>query len=191
MGVGKLNKIYLPSFLTDAPLDAQSALTMLGNEYEFEWYEFAVPAGGKVYLRVTTPANKYTLVNFREIRFDQVRGFYRQYRVFSGGTVQRTIVTTKMRGDSPVASQATIEVVTGPIVNAANAFSAIPPWGTEGVGNRPQSGGLGIQGAFRAIPPNTQVLLEFENNSSNASAWYAYFKQFEITPAAMLRLAEI
>lgn len=32
---------------------------------------------------------------------------------------------------------------------------------------------------------------EFENNSSSACAWYAYFKQFEIKPATMLALAEV
>lgn len=186
-----MSKLQLPGFLTDTPFDAQSALTMLGAEYEFEWYEEAVAAAGKVYLKITTAPNKFTLVNFREIRFDQVRGFYRQYRTFSGGTVTRTITPVKMRGDSPVNSGATIQVVTSPTVNTADAFSAIPLWGSEGVGNRPQGGGLSQQGAFRVIPPNTQILIEFENNSTNPAAWYAYFKQFEISANTLLQLAEL
>lgn len=186
-----MSKLQLPGFLTDTPFDAQSALTMLGAEYEFEWYEAAVPAAGKIYLKITTPPNKFTLVNFREIRFDQTRGFYRQYRVFSGGTVARTIIPTKMRGDSAANSGATLEVLTAPTVNVADAFSAIPLWGSEGIGNRQQGGGLSQIGAFRVIPPNTQILLEFENNSTNPAAWYAYFKQFEVSENTLLQTAEI
>lgn len=84
-----------------------------------------------------------------------------------------------------------LQVVTTPTVNVADAFSAIPLWGAEGVGNRPQGGGLSLQGSMRIIAPNTSVLLEFENNSAAACAWYAYFKQFEIKPATMLALAEV
>lgn len=186
-----MTKKALASFMSESAFDSQTAMTMLGAEFEFEWYEPSVPAGGKVYLKVTSPPNKYTLVNFREIRFDQTKGMYRQYRTFSGGTVSRTITPVKMRGDSNVASEATIQVVTGPTVNEANAFSAIPLWGAEGVGNRPQGGGLSQQGSFRVIPPGTVTLLEFENNSTNAAAWYAYFKQFEVKASTMLQLAEL
>lgn len=188
-----MSKLSLPGFLRNVPFDALSAMTMLGNEYEFEWYEAAVPATtGKVYLKITTPANKYTLVNFREVRMDQTRGFYRQYAAasFSGGTVTRTITPVKMRGDSSVSSGATLQVVTTPTITGP-AFSVIPLWGAEGVGNRPQGGGLAQAGSFRVIPPNQQILIEFENNSTNPAAWYAYFKQFEISPEAVLQLVEL
>lgn len=180
-----MTDIKLPNLIHSAGMEAIQIMTMLGNEYEFEWYEAAVPAGGKVYLKVTSPADKFTLVNFREVRHDQTKGFYRQYRTFSGGTVARTIIPNKMRGDSTVASQALIQVVTTPTVNVANAFSVIPLWGAEGVGNRPQGGGLSQQGSFRVIPPGAVTLLEFENNSTNPAQWYAYFKQFEVTRGAM------
>ena len=186
-----MSKANLTSLMGPDSLGALPSLTMLGAEYEFEWYEAAVPAAGKVYLKVTTPANKYTVVNYREIRMDQTRGFYRQYRTFSGGTVARTITPVKMRGDGTVNSSTLLQVVTAPTVTTVAAFSAIPLWGAKGVGNRPQGGGLSLQGAMRIIAPNTSVLLEFENNSAAACAWYAYFKQFEIKPATMLALAEV
>lgn len=186
-----MTKIALPSIIRSAGMEAVQIMTMLGNEFEFEWYEAAVPAAGKVYLKITSPSDKFTLVNFREVRHDQTRGFYRQYRVFSGGTVSRTITPTKMRGDDPTASEALIQVVTSPTVNVADAFSSIPLWGAEGVGNRPQGGGLSQQGAFRVIPPGAVTLLEFENNSTNAAQWYAYFKQFEVSEGAMTQLAEV
>ena len=188
-----MNKLSLPGFLQDAPIDALSAMTMLGNEFEFEWYAAAVPAtNGKVYLKITTPADKYTLVNFREVRMDQTRGWYRQYAStsFSGGTVTGTIAPVKMRGDSTVNSGGTFQIVTTPTITGP-AFSAVPLWGAEGVGNRPQGGGLSQLGAFRVIPPGRQILLEFENNSTNPAAWYAYFKQFELSENAILQLAEL
>ena len=119
-----MTNINLPNLIHSAGMEAIQVMTMLGNEYEFEWYEAAVPAAGKVYLKVTSPADKFTLVNFREVRHDQTKGFYRQYRpiAFSGGTV---------------------------------------------------------------------TLLEFENNSANPAQWYAYFKQFEISAAAMTQAAEV
>lgn len=186
-----MTKIKLPNLIHSAGMEAIQVMTMLGAEYEFEWYEPAVPAGEKVYLRVSSPADKYTVVNFREVRHDQTKGFYRQYQTFSGGVVSRSITPVKMRGDSTVASQASVQVVTGPTVNVANAFSSIPLWGAEGVGNRPQGGGLSQQGAFRVIQPGSVVLLEFENNSTNPAQWYAYFKQFEISSAAMVQVAEV
>lgn len=36
-----------------------------------------------------------------------------------------------------------------------------------------------------------QNLLEFENNSANPAAWYAYFKQFEVPPAALPETGDI
>lgn len=186
-----MTKIALPGLIHSAGMEAVQILTMMGNEFEFEWYESAVPAGGKVYLKVTSPLNKFTMVNFREVRHDQTKGFYRQYKTFSGGTVSRTITPIKMRGDSTIASAALVQVVTSPTVNVANAFSSIPLWGAEGVGNRPQGGGLSQQGAFRIIPPGTVTLLEFENNSANPAQWYAYFKQFEISSSAMTQIAGV
>lgn len=186
-----MSKANLPSLMRGDSFGTLPTLTSLGAEYEFEWYEPSVSAAAKVYLKITTPPDKFTLVNYREVRMDQTRGFYRQYRVFTGGTVTRTITPVKMRGDGTVNSGTIIQVVTTPTVDVANAFSAIPLWGAEGVGNRPQGGGLSLQGALRIIPPNTQILLEFENNSTSPCAWYAYFKQFEVKPATMLALAEV
>lgn len=187
-----MTKIALPNLIHSAGADFTQLMTLLGNEYEFEWFEAAVPAAGKVYLKVTSPVNKFTLVNFREVRHDQTRGFYRQYRGedFSGGTVSRTTTPVKMRGDSTISSGVTLQVITAPTIAGA-AFSSIPLWGAEGVGNRPQGGGLSQQGAFRVIPPGAVTLLEFENNSTNPAQWYAYFKQFEMSAAAMAQIAEV
>lgn len=171
------------------------ALTARGVEFEFEWYEAAVPATtGRVFLRVQTPPEKFTLVTFREIRHTQTRGFYRQYRQadFSGGTVGRTITPVPMRSDSPVASQAIIQTLTGVTADPADAFSQIPMWGEAGPGsNQGQGSGLNTDQAFRVIPPGVVVLLEFANTSANAADWYAYFKQYELTPDALPPAREI
>lgn len=175
--------------------DLQVLLTLKGVEFEFEWYGSAVPATtGRVWLRVTTPADKYTLVNFREIKHTQTRGFYRQYSAgnFSGGTVQRTITPVPMRSDSPVGTGATFEVLTGVTVDRADAFSQVPLWGETGPGTNPGQGtGLNDLSAIRVIPPGTVVLLEFENTSANPADWYAYFKQWEVNPAAIPESGEL
>lgn len=169
--------------------DLQLLLTLKGVEYEFEWYASQVPAtNGRVWLRITTPQNKYTLVNFREIKHSQTRGFYRQYAAgnFSGGTVERSIVPVPMRGDSPVGSQGGFDVMTGVTADSADAFSEIPLWGQTGPGTNPgQGSGLNASAAIRLIPPGTVVLLEFENVSSNPADWYAYFKQWEVNPSSI------
>jgi len=179
----------------DAGAGVQLALTARGVEFEFEWYAAAVPAtNGRVWLRVTTPAEKFTLVSFREIRHDQTRGFYRQYSAgnFSGGTVARTITPVKLRGDSPMGSAGVFEVLTGVTVDAADAFSQIPLWGQAGPGNQAGQGvGLNPSESLRVIPPGTVVLLEFENNSPNAADWYAYFKQFEVSAGALPPAGEV
>lgn len=171
------------------------ALTVRGVEFEFEWYQSAVTAStGRVFLRVQTPADKFTIVNFREIRHTQTRGFYRQYRQgdFSGGTVGDTITPVALRGDSPVTSGATIQTLTNVTADPADAFSEIPLWGQSGPGSNPGQGtGLNPDQAARVVPPGTTVLLEFANTSTNAADWYAYFKQYELTPDALLPAKEI
>lgn len=149
-----MTNINLANLIHSAGMEAIQIMTMLGSEYEFEWYEAAVPTA------------------------------------FSDGTVTQTITPVKMRGDSTLESAALVQVVTAPTITGA-AFSSIPLWGGEGVGNRPQGGGLSQQGAFRVIPPGAVTLLEFENNSANPAQWYAYFKQFEISAAAMTQAAEV
>lgn len=185
--------IDFQNLYADTSSELGRTLTLKGVEFEFEWYEPVVAAtNGKAYLRVTTPANKYTLVSFREIRHDQTRGFYRQYLTFSGGTVSRTIDPVKLRGDSTVNSEATFEVITAPTVDVNDAFSAIPLWGSTGPGSNPGQGtGLNPSQSIRVIPPGVVVLLEFENNSANPAAWYAYFKQFEVPPAALPETGDI
>jgi hypothetical protein len=185
--------IDFQNLYADISAELGRTLTLKGVEFEFEWCEPVVAAtNGKVYLRVTTPANKYTLVSFREIRHDQERGFYRQYLTFSGGTVSRTIDPVKLRGDSTVNSEATFEVITAPTVDVNDAFSAIPLWGVGDQGSKPgQGSGLNEAQAIRVIPPGVVVLLEFENNSAKPAAWYAYFKQFEVPPAALPETGDI
>lgn len=182
-------KVNLQNAYARTVHDLQLLLTLKGVEFEFEWYAAAVPAtNGRVWLRVTTPADKYTLVNFREIRHTQTRGFYRQYSAgnFSGGTVAGAITPVKMRGDSPVGTEATFERLTGVTADPADAFSEIPLWGQSGPGsNIGQGSGLNAATAVRVIPPGTVVLLEFENTSANPADWYAYFKQWEVKPAAL------
>lgn len=188
-------KVDLQNLYDRVPLDFLTFLTIRGLEFEIEWYEDAVPAtNGRVWLRVATPADKYTLVNFREVRHDQARGFYRQYAAgnFSGGTVDRIITPVPMRSDSPVATEATFEVLTGVTVDPADAFSQIPLWGDPGgFFTAGQGSGLSPSEALRVIPPGSVVLLEFENNSADPAAWYAYFKQWEVAPGALPEAGEL
>lgn len=179
--------VALQNLYSNVTVSSSSVLTFLGVEYEFEWYEEDVAGlGGKVHLRIQTPSDKFTFVSFREIRHTQTRGFYRQYLTFSGGTVTRQITPVKLRGDSAVASQATIEVLEGVTVDEADAFSQVPLWGVSGPGsNKGQGAGLNTTEGVRVIPPGVTVLLEFENASAFDCDWYAYFKQFEILPGAM------
>lgn len=187
--------VDLQNLYDRVPLDFLSFLTIRGLEFEFEWYEAAVPAtNGRVFLRVTTPADKYTIVNFREVRHTQTRGFYRQYSAgnFSGGVVDRVITPVPMRSDSPVGTEATFEVLTGVTADPADAFSEIPLWGSTGPGSNPGQGtGLNNSTAVRVIPPGTVVLLEFANTSANPADWYAYFKQWEVAPKALPEAGEL
>jgi hypothetical protein len=189
-----MSNVDLQNLYDRVPLDIFAYFTIRGVEFEFEWYEASVAANtGKVWLRFTAPADKYSVINFREVRHDQTRGFYRLYAEgdFSGGTVDRTLDMVKMRPDSPVDTGTTLEVLTGVTADPADAFASIPLWGVEGVGNRPQGGGLAGSTAVRVIPPGSVILLEFENNSTNAAAWYAYFKQWEIAPKALPEAGEL
>lgn len=187
--------VDLQNLYDRVPLPINTFFTIRGLEFEFEWYEAAVPiGGGRVWLRVTTPADKYTLVNFREVKHSETRGFYRQYSEgnFSGGTVERTITAVPMRSDSPVGTEATFEVLTGVTADPADAFSEIPLWGQSGPGSNPgQGSGLNSSSAIRVIPPGTVVLLEFENNSADPADWYAYFKQWEIASKALPEPGEL
>lgn len=175
------------NFYKNPTLDARLLMTMIGIEYEFEWQIPAVPVDGSVYLRIQTPPEKYTLVNFREVRHNQTFGFYRQYRQFddSGATLGDPLPIEPMRGDTSVPSEAIARPITGVIADPVDAFSEIPLWGAAGQANRQGAGGLSSDAAFRVIPPGAVVLLEFENQSENPAYWYAYFKQWEVEPGSM------
>lgn len=159
------------NFYSRPVFDARLLMTVLGVEFEFEWQVAAVPAGESVFLLVQTPTEKYTVVNFREVRHNQTFGFYRQYRQFddSGATLGDPIAIEPMRGDTDVPSAAIARPITGVVVDVNDAFSNIPLWGAAGQANR--------QGAV--------VLLEFENQSLDPAYWYAYFKQWEAVQGAI------
>lgn len=175
------------NFYSRPVFDARLLMTMLGVEFEFEWQVPDVPAGESVFLLVQTPAEKYTVVNFREVRHDQTFGFYRQYRQFddSGATLGDPIAIEPMRGDTDVPSAAIARPITGVVVDVNDAFSRIPLWGAAGVGNRQGAGGLAADTGVRVIPPGAVVLLEFENQSPDPAYWYAYFKQWEAVQGAI------
>lgn len=167
-------------------------LTMEGDEFEVEWYQAAVPAGSSVFMRATMPPDKYFLLNYREVRATGERGFYRLYKIFSGGTVSRTLPIINLRNDSNIISGATFEVVTTPTFNVADAFSATPLWGATGVGNSVSQGGsLSKPESIRVFEPEVQVLVQFQNNSAAACDFFSTFKFWTLTPSAVPPVEEV
>lgn len=175
------------NFYANPTLDSRKVMTLLGLEYEFEWQVASVPVNGSVFLRIQTPPEKYTLVNFREVRHNQTFGFYRQYTQFddSGATLGAPLDFVSMRADTSVPSEAIARPITGVVADPNNAYSVIPVWGAAGRANRQGAGGLATDASFRVIPPGVVVLLEFENQSIDPAYWYAYFKQWEVDPGAI------
>lgn len=167
-------------------------LTMEGDEFEVEWYEAAIPVDSSVFLRVTMPPEKYFLLNYREVRATAERGFYRLYKIFSGGTVSRTLPIINLRNDSDILSGAIFEVVTTPTFNVADAFSAIPIWGSTATRWSVNEGGsLSKPESIRIFEPGVQVLAQFENNAAEECDFFSNFKFWTLTPGAIPPVEEV
>lgn len=171
-------------------------LTIRGIEYEFTWIDPIVEPTTFSYLRIITPPNKFTVVNFREVQTDQERGFYRFFTDFvdDGTPIGDPTPLIKMRGDSPIASGAVAQRVTPP-----SSINRLPPsrvveilmTGSPGQGNRPAAGAFASGEDIRIIPPGSKALLEFENQSVENAYMRGHFKQWEILPSAMPDVGEI
>lgn len=184
-------EINLQNLLKRGVVDENQLLTMLGNEYEFTWIDSAVPAGMSVYASFVT-GDKYAVVNFREVSMDQERGFYRFYvNPASLGTEGAPVPLYNFRGDATQTPAAAVAVRTAPAFNPNDARVEVPMFGAAGQGNQPTIGDLSAENAVRVLPPNTNVLLQLDNQSASAAYMRENVKFWEISPDAMLTIAEV
>lgn len=168
------------------PTDSGDILTYAGIEFEATWKVPVVAPAAKVYVRVTTAAEKYTILNERHIVMDQERGFYRAYSSFVGGAHISDIIPTKIRLDLAVAPSGVFEDWSAPTsIDAASLIHEEPLFGVEGQGNRAGQGGRSEERALRILPPGAVALLEFENNSVAAAYLTGHFRFWEVTPEFM------
>jgi len=165
------------------PTSLGQYLTLKGLEYEFTWQLASVAAGAKTYLRAQTSADKYTILNFRELKMNQELGFYRGFTVFTGGAPIDEIPIFNLRADTGVQSGATIETFSAPTtIDQTSKTIDYPLFGTPGQGNNPASGDVASDDAARIIPPGTTFILEFENLSADPCRFYANLKWYEVSP---------
>ena len=169
------------------------ALGLMGNEFELEWRQTTVAAGARIFIEVTSPPDRFTVVGYRELKFDQTRGFYRIYTPgnYTVGVLGAALPVNNRRVGSGIASGTTAFIATGVTADPANALTEIPLFGAESTGNRPGAGDLTGESSVRVIPPSTPLLLEFENSSPEACYWRSFFLQWEISPGAMPEATQV
>ena len=141
-----------------------------GTGYYTYWENTAVPAlTGKAYAKFVTPADRFVGILFREVTTDHERVFYRVYTGFNNATAGDTIRIGNLRAGSANVSTSQFNVVTStPNLAGATVVTTLPIFGAVNAGNR-ASGGLVSNNVFRLIPPNTEFLLEIDNQSAEAT----------------------
>lgn len=160
--------------------------TSYGIEYELDWTEEAVAAGAKVYTKWVVPAGKYAALTTRIVQMDQERGTYRAFSSFTGGTLGALLTPFKLRLDSTIDSESTINILTAPTtIDQSSKIIDIPLIGSPGQGNVPVNGDLSAESSYRLYPPGTEILIEFENQSAEATYFKLVLKWFEITPQGL------
>lgn len=165
--------------------------TSYGIEYELDWTNEAVPSGSSIYAKWIVPADKYVALNTRLVQMDQERGTYRAFTSFVGGTEGASLPTIKMRLDSTIDS--------GSVINEFSALTSIdqnskivdiPLIGSAGGFFTPSQGDLSSESSYRLYPPGTEILIEFENQSAEATYFKLVLKWFEITPQGLPRIKD-
>lgn len=68
---------------TPVRTDCSRYSTFCGVEYMMNLVNPAVPSASEIYLRATTSTAKYTILNFRSLKMDQGRGFYKAHTGFN------------------------------------------------------------------------------------------------------------
>lgn len=163
--------------------------TLVGAEFEINWEELAVPAlGGVAYLRLVSPADKYMVLNYRQLVMDQERGFYEAFGTFTfdQGAVGDDVVIQKLRVGSALGSGSVAEkltAITSLYVTSRNTKQ--PLFGTAGQGNNIASGDLNSESSIKIIPPNSEFLLRFTNESELASYFSLNLKWYEISEKSL------
>ena len=156
-------------------LDYRDELTSLGFGFYATWEQSdevggaPVPSGGKLYAEFTSPSDKYFALSFREVVTNKERVFYRVYTNYGAATAGDNIRIGNLKPNSAVQTGSAFTTVTNqPDLTNAVRVTNVPIFGTVNAGNR-ANGSLDADTVFRLIPPNTSFLLEFDNQSNEAS----------------------
>lgn len=152
-----------------------------GRGYYVEWINPAMTNGAKEYLRVSVPAGFFAELDYREIITDKERFFYRVYpaSAVTIDAVGANLPALNLRNDKPSAPVNTFNRVTltGTPTNPATTQ---PVFGIDGVGQR-KSGETATDSVLRLLAPNSQVILELENQS-NATGYAQVTLNFTLIP---------
>ena len=139
-----------------------------GSAFYTYWETPSVPASGKVYAKFVVPSNRFVGILFREVTTDKERVFYRVYINFTNATAGANIRRGNLRSQSINSSTSQFNVVTStPDLTGATAVTILPLFGAIGAGNR-ASGSLTNNNVFRLLPPNSEFLVEIDNQSAEA-----------------------
>lgn len=140
-----------------------------GTAFYSYWETPSIPADGKVYAKFICPPDRFVGVLFREVTTDKERLFYRVYTGFSNATAGADIRRGNLRATSINSSTSQLNVVTTvPVLTGATTVTILPLFGSVGSGNR-ASGSLVSNNVFRLLPPNSEFLIELENQSAEAA----------------------
>ena len=140
-----------------------------------------VPAGGKRYSEFTSPSDSYFALSFRKVITNKERVFYRVYTDYPAVTLGAPIRIGNLKAGSNTFTGSSFNFVNETVIDLSGAtrvtnvpvFGAtrvtnVPVFGVVNAGNR-ANGSLDADTVFRLIPPNTSFLLEFDNQSVEAS----------------------
>lgn len=157
-------------------LSYRDELTSLGFGFYATWEHSdevggsPVPAGGKRYAQFTSPPDKYFALSFREVITNKERIFYRVYTGYPAVTLGAPIRIGNLKAGSAVVTGSAFNFVNETTIDLSGAtrVTNVPVFGEVNAGNR-ATGSLDADTVFRLIPPNTSFLLEFNNESNEAS----------------------
>lgn len=157
-----------------------------GLAFYIDYHQSALTNGTKSYAQVTTPSDKYVILVDRELTTDKERLFFRTYETYSAVTESTDITVKNLRLDSPFSTGTTIKVCTTPTtITQSSILTNLPIFGAVGNGNR-SSGGIKANELFRVYPPNTKLLLEWENASADPVYVATMMAWFEIPESAII-----
>lgn len=149
-------------------LDYRDDVISRGFAQYLDYEQLSIGVGAKTYVEVTTPAGFYIAIIDREILTDKERLFYKVYTDYSAVTPATQLSIGNLRSNSAFPSGATAFECSAPTtINQDSLISNVPVFGSTTSGNR-ASGGISGDSLFRLIAPNTKLLFEWENQSSQA-----------------------